>query len=118
MSVAFRLDLNACTGCAACRIACTIENELPWGTSWRRISTFNAARVPAAPQFHLSYACYHCASAPCARARLAAEWPLLAFTLTATALVAWVLAAPAGGPPVHGESLLAAGAAGLGAALL
>jgi len=65
MSRAFLLDLNACTGCGACRLACTLENGLPWGRSWRQISTFNEARHPAAPSFHLSLACNHCADAPC-----------------------------------------------------
>jgi Fe-S-cluster-containing dehydrogenase component len=65
MSRAFLLDLNACTGCGACRLACTLENGLPWGTSWRQIFTFNEGRHPAAPSFHLSMACNHCAQAPC-----------------------------------------------------
>lgn len=65
MRQAFQLDLNRCTGCEACVLACTIENELDWGTSWRRVETFNASRHAAAPQFHLSLACNHCADAPC-----------------------------------------------------
>lgn len=65
MPRAFLLDLNACTGCGACRLACTLENGLPWGRSWRQISTFNEERHPAAPTFHLSLACNHCAEAPC-----------------------------------------------------
>jgi Fe-S-cluster-containing dehydrogenase component len=46
-------------------VACTIENELPWGTSWRLVDTFNARHVPQAPVYHLSLACNHCAEAPC-----------------------------------------------------
>ena len=65
MSIVFRFDLNACTGCDACRLACTIENELGWGRSWRTVSTYNEPRHPAAPQFHISHACFHCADAPC-----------------------------------------------------
>lgn len=65
MSRGFRLDLNKCTGCEACGLACTIENQLPPGRSWRRVETFNPRRHPSAPRFHLSLACNHCAEPPC-----------------------------------------------------
>lgn len=61
----FLFDLNRCTGCQACAIACTIENGLAFGSSWRRIDTYNESRHPAAPSWHLSLACNHCAQAPC-----------------------------------------------------
>jgi len=64
-SAVFLFDPNRCTGCHACRLACTIENGLPPGTSWRRIETFNPRRHPAAPVYHLSLACNHCAEAAC-----------------------------------------------------
>lgn len=62
----FQLDLNLCTGCQACVVACAIENELPWDASWRSIETFNAERLPGLPLHHLSLACNHCTDAPCA----------------------------------------------------
>ncbi|HSG09442.1 MAG TPA: DmsC/YnfH family molybdoenzyme membrane anchor subunit [Longimicrobiales bacterium] len=61
----FRLDLNLCTGCGACAVACAVENELDWGTSWRFIETFNPRHEPGLPHHHLSLACNHCADAPC-----------------------------------------------------
>jgi DMSO reductase iron-sulfur subunit len=61
----FLLDTDLCTGCAACAVACAIENELPWGTSWRWIETFNPRHLPGIPSYHLSLACNHCADAPC-----------------------------------------------------
>jgi anaerobic dimethyl sulfoxide reductase subunit B (iron-sulfur subunit) len=64
----FVFDANRCTGCGACRVACTLENRLPPAVSWRRIDTFNARRHPAAPVFHLSIACNHCATAACMQA--------------------------------------------------
>jgi Fe-S-cluster-containing dehydrogenase component/DMSO reductase anchor subunit len=63
----FRLDTNLCTGCGACAVACAIENDLTWGTSWRWIETFNPRHVPGLPSYHLSLACNHCANAPCMR---------------------------------------------------
>jgi Fe-S-cluster-containing dehydrogenase component/DMSO reductase anchor subunit len=71
----FQLDLNLCTGCGACAVACAIENELPWGTSWRWIETFNPDRLPGLPLHHLSLACNHCADAPCME-----HCPALAYT--------------------------------------
>ena len=68
MAGAFIFDANRCTGCGACRVACTIENGLPPATSWRRIETFNVGRVAAAPVFHLSIACNHCGTAACMNA--------------------------------------------------
>lgn len=79
MPQAFLFDLNRCTGCEACGLACTIENELDWGTSWRRVETFNESRHPAAPVFHLSLACNHCAEAPCMSA-----CPALAYSRDST----------------------------------
>jgi len=61
----FLFDLNACTGCTACELACAIENGLPWGTSWRQVLSYNPEHLPGAPTFHLSLACNHCESAPC-----------------------------------------------------
>lgn len=61
----FLFDPNLCTGCAACSLACSTENELGWGRSWRQIVSFNRERRPGLPAFHLSLACNHCAQAPC-----------------------------------------------------
>jgi DMSO reductase iron-sulfur subunit len=66
-SSGFLFDLDRCTGCHACVLACSTENELSWGESWRQIVTFNAEHQPALPTFHLSLACNHCAEAPCMR---------------------------------------------------
>lgn len=69
----FLFAVHRCTGCAACELACSTENELGWGRSWRRIVTLNPERRPGAPAFHLSLACHHCDAAPCVR-----ECPTLA----------------------------------------
>ena len=61
----FVFDAGRCTGCDACRLACTIENRLDPSSSWRQVLTFNGRRHPAAPVFHLSLACNHCASPAC-----------------------------------------------------
>jgi DMSO reductase iron-sulfur subunit len=61
----FVLDLDRCTGCAACVVACNNENEVADGLSWRRIHTFNQQRLATAPVFHLSLACNHCLEPAC-----------------------------------------------------
>jgi DMSO reductase iron-sulfur subunit len=71
----FRLDLNKCTGCQACQVACGIENQLAPGTSWRWIDTYNEQRYPGIPLYHLSLACNHCLDPPCKN-----HCPALAYT--------------------------------------
>ncbi len=61
----FHFDLNTCTGCHACRLACAVENSLPFGESWRDVHDFNPENDPRLPVFHLSLACNHCNDAPC-----------------------------------------------------
>jgi DMSO reductase iron-sulfur subunit len=61
----FLFDPNRCTGCAACALACSTENALGWGVSWRQIVPFNPEHRPGVPSFHLSLACNHCDDAPC-----------------------------------------------------
>lgn len=64
----FRLDLGRCVGCGACALACRIENGLPSGVAWRRVLQVNESRVGGGPTYHLSVACHHCESPPCAKA--------------------------------------------------
>jgi Fe-S-cluster-containing dehydrogenase component/DMSO reductase anchor subunit len=61
----FVLDLDRCTGCGACVIACTIENSPTEGIAWRAIATYNRQRSPGAPVFHYSLACNHCLEPAC-----------------------------------------------------
>ena len=65
MPNAFVFDANRCTGCQACRLACSIENDLQPEKAWRRVETFNPDRHPVAPSFHLSLACNHCSEPVC-----------------------------------------------------
>ncbi|NIR46034.1 MAG: 4Fe-4S dicluster domain-containing protein [Gemmatimonadetes bacterium] len=65
MPNSFVFDSNRCTGCDACRLACSIENGLGPDRSWRRVETFNPKRHPALPAYHLSLACNHCNEPAC-----------------------------------------------------
>jgi DMSO reductase iron-sulfur subunit len=61
----FVFDPNRCTGCGACQLACSIENQLGPERSWRRIETFNPRHYPSVPLYHLSLACNHCDEPAC-----------------------------------------------------
>jgi DMSO reductase iron-sulfur subunit len=65
MQKGFLFDLNKCTGCNACQIACSIENEVEFPMNWRQVNTFNNAKHPEISYFHLSTACNHCLDPPC-----------------------------------------------------
>jgi Fe-S-cluster-containing dehydrogenase component len=63
--VGFIVDLNRCTGCDACRLACAIENRLPPGSSWRSVVSFNDEHLAFLPSFHISLSCNHCRKPAC-----------------------------------------------------
>lgn len=64
----FLFQMERCTGCNACELACSTENELGWGRSWRQVFHLNEPREPGTPALHLSLACNHCDDAPCMKA--------------------------------------------------
>ena len=66
------VDLEACTGCHTCTVACKQENNLPEGVAWIQIVSIGSDgdEAPAGdyPDLQLEYlplACQHCASGPC-----------------------------------------------------
>jgi anaerobic dimethyl sulfoxide reductase subunit B (iron-sulfur subunit) len=64
----FLLDLDRCTGCGACVLACRIQHGRSEGPSWRRLIRFNRGRWPDGPVWHLSVACHHCEDPACVTA--------------------------------------------------
>ena len=68
MSHAFYLDIERCTGCYACAVACMDQNDLePESESgaWRRVFAVEDGAFPDARLRYVSLACMHCEDAPC-----------------------------------------------------
>jgi anaerobic dimethyl sulfoxide reductase subunit B len=71
--LAFHVDLNDCTGCKACQVACKDKWDLEVGTSWRRVVEYAGGawlkRGETYQQdvftYYISLSCNHCAKPIC-----------------------------------------------------
>ncbi len=76
---AMAIDLDKCTGCSACVVACQSENNVPWvgedqvrmgrDMAWIRIEryweTLDASQAGPVDVRFLTMLCQHCGNAPC-----------------------------------------------------
>ena len=68
VSHAFHLDVERCTGCFACAVACMDQNDLEVRdepTAWRQVFAVETGAFPDAHLRYVSLACMHCEDAPC-----------------------------------------------------
>jgi formate dehydrogenase iron-sulfur subunit len=61
---AFEVDLDKCSGCKACVVACHTMNGLEEDEAWRRVGTVSSAEDQGRVQ-HVTTACHHCADPGC-----------------------------------------------------
>ena len=62
------IDIDRCTGCYACAVACMDQNDLDTAdgaAAWRTIFTVESGVYPEASLRYVSLACMHCEDAPC-----------------------------------------------------
>ncbi len=69
------IDLDACTGCGACVVACQAENNIPINEEsaylerraiqWIRIERYWEGEYPNVKARHIPMLCQHCTNAPC-----------------------------------------------------
>lgn len=77
--VSFLVDVDKCSGCGLCVVACKDEHVdssyMPWTAAqpatahfWMRLQTIESGSLPRVSVSHLPIMCQHCANAPCIKA--------------------------------------------------
>jgi tetrathionate reductase subunit B len=61
-------DLERCTGCHACSVACKVENEVPLGHFRTKVYYQDTGRFPTVHRSFLPVVCQQCVDAPCMKA--------------------------------------------------
>ena len=62
---AFEVDLDVCTGCKACVVACHNLNGLDPGETWRSVGLLIGGTAQAPVQKTVTTACHHCVDPAC-----------------------------------------------------
>lgn len=59
------IDVDRCTGCHACSVACKVENDVPLGSFRTKVYYWDQGKFPRVRRNFLPVLCMHCADAPC-----------------------------------------------------
>jgi formate dehydrogenase iron-sulfur subunit len=62
---AFEVDLDVCTGCKACVVACHNLNGLDEGEVWRTVGLLHGGSAQAPAQQTVTTSCHHCVDPAC-----------------------------------------------------
>ena len=61
------INLDQCTGCRACMVACKVENNTPEGNFWMHVFRFEDGEYPQTKVWFMPRPCMHCDNPPCAK---------------------------------------------------
>lgn len=61
------IDLDRCTGCRACMVACKVENNTPQAIFWMYTFRFEEGEFPNTRVWFMPRPCMHCDNAPCVK---------------------------------------------------
>ena len=61
------IDMDACTGCRACMVACKVENNTPQANFWMYVFRFEEGEYPNSRMWFMPRPCMHCDNAPCVK---------------------------------------------------
>ncbi|GAB4534261.1 MAG: molybdopterin-dependent oxidoreductase [Thermodesulfovibrionia bacterium] len=62
---AMLIDLQKCTGCYACQVACKAEYKLPLGSFRCRVRVYRHGAFPQIRKVFIPHLCNHCLNPPC-----------------------------------------------------
>ena len=65
---AMAFDLERCTGCHACSVACKVENHVPLGNFRTKVYYYDQGQFPQVRRHFLPVVCMQCEDAPCLKA--------------------------------------------------
>jgi len=65
---AMAFDLERCTGCHACSVACKVENHVPLGNFRTKVYYYDQGEFPRVRRHFLPVVCMQCEDAPCLKA--------------------------------------------------
>jgi molybdopterin-containing oxidoreductase family iron-sulfur binding subunit len=65
--LAMVIDLQHCTGCGGCAIACKSENNVQSGNVWAKVKTITRGKFPNVGFVAIPTLCNHCENAPCVK---------------------------------------------------
>lgn len=65
MAIGFYFDMERCTGCRACQVACKDKNDLDVGTIFRHARSYTVGAFPDVVGYSYSATCNHCEAPAC-----------------------------------------------------
>ena len=61
------IDLDRCTGCRTCMVACKVENNTPQANFWMYTFRFEEGEFPNTRMWAMPRPCMHCDNPPCVK---------------------------------------------------